>query len=128
MKRLLFLPLVLCFHVSLFGADGSYFVSESSSNISATTDVLKGDGVSSGISSGVQAQGNATGFQISGGTTSKTLTILQTLSLTGTSGTTMTFPTTSATIARTDAANTFTGVQTMTNAALTSPVVAGGIT
>lgn len=37
---------------------------------------------------------------------------------TGTAGQTYTFPTTSATIARTDAANTFTGVQTVTNVTL----------
>lgn len=43
---------------------------------------------------------------------------------TGTAAQTYTFPTTSATIARTDAANTFTGVQTMTSAALTTPVIA----
>lgn len=53
----------------------------------------------------------------------KTLTASNTLTLAGTDATVMTFPTTSATIARTDAANTFTGVQTMTSAALTTPVI-----
>jgi hypothetical protein len=43
----------------------------------------------------------------------KTLTASNTLTLAGTDGTTMTFPTTSATLARTDAANTFTGTQTI---------------
>lgn len=42
----------------------------------------------------------------------KTLTASNTLSLSGTDSTVMTFPTTSATIARTDAANTFVGTQT----------------
>lgn len=42
----------------------------------------------------------------------KTLTVSRTLTLTGTDSTTMTFPSTNATIARTDAAQTFTGVQT----------------
>jgi hypothetical protein len=42
----------------------------------------------------------------------KTLTANKTLTLEGTDSTTMTFPTTSATIARTDAAQTFTGTQT----------------
>lgn len=41
----------------------------------------------------------------------KTLTSSNTLTVAGTDGTTMTFPTTSATLARTDAANTFTGAQ-----------------
>ncbi len=47
------------------------------------------------------------------GTDGKTFTINATLTLAGTDGTTMTFPTTSATLARTDAANTFTGHQTI---------------
>jgi len=46
----------------------------------------------------------------------KTATINNTLTLAGTDSTTMTFPGTSATIARTDAANTFTGNQTFSGA------------
>ncbi len=42
----------------------------------------------------------------------KKVTVSNTLTLAGTDGTTMTFPSTSATVARTDAAQTFTGVQT----------------
>lgn len=42
---------------------------------------------------------------------SKTLTVAKTLTLDGTDSTTMTFPSTSATIARTDAGQTFTGTQ-----------------
>lgn len=52
----------------------------------------------------------------------KVATINNTLTLAGTDGTTMTFPSTSATIARTDAANTFTGVQTMTSPATTTSI------
>ncbi len=52
----------------------------------------------------------------------KTLTVSNTLTLAGTNSTTMTFPTTSATIARTDAANTFTGTQTV------GALVASGVT
>lgn len=43
----------------------------------------------------------------------KTLTANNSLTLAGTDATTMTFPTTSATVARTDAANSFTGNQTL---------------
>ena len=43
----------------------------------------------------------------------KTHTVNNSIALSGTDGTTMTFPTTSATIARTDASNTFTGHQTI---------------
>ena len=53
----------------------------------------------------------------------KTLTASNTLTLAGTDGTTMTFPSTSATIARTDAANTFTGVQTMTSPVFVTPAL-----
>lgn len=42
----------------------------------------------------------------------KTFTVNRTLTLTGTDSTTMTFPSTNATIARTDAAQTFSGTQT----------------
>lgn len=42
----------------------------------------------------------------------KTLTVNNSLTLSGTDSTTMTFPSTSATVARTDAAQTFTGTQT----------------
>jgi hypothetical protein len=44
----------------------------------------------------------------------KSFNVSNSLTLAGTDGTTMTFPSTSATIARTDAANTFSGLQTVT--------------
>lgn len=47
------------------------------------------------------------------GVDGKALTLDNNLELAGTDGTKMTFPSTSATIARTDAANTFTGTQTI---------------
>lgn len=50
----------------------------------------------------------------------KTLTINNTITLAGTDSTTMTFPSTSATIARTDAAQSFTGTQTFSG-----PIVGG---
>lgn len=53
-------------------------------------------------------------------TNGKTLAVTHSITFAGTDSTTMTFPATSATIARTDAANTFTGVQT-----LTSPIING---
>ena len=59
----------------------------------------------------------------------KTLTASNSLTLAGTDSTTMTFPTTSATIARTDAANTFTGSQTFSGQIVTStgtPTIASG--
>ena len=51
------------------------------------------------------------------GVDSKTLTVNNSLTIAGTDSTTMTFPSTSATIARTDAAQTFTGTQTFSGVA-----------
>jgi hypothetical protein len=51
-------------------------------------------------------------YTLTGGA-GKTLTFNNSITLAGTDSTTMTFPTTSATIARTDAAQTFTGIQTI---------------
>ena len=51
-------------------------------------------------------------------TNAKTLAVTNTLTLSGTDSTTMTFPSTTATIARTDAAQTFTGTQTYSNAVI----------
>lgn len=56
-------------------------------------------------------------------TNSKVFSVTQTLTLSGTDSTVMTFPTTSATIARTDAANTFTGASTASAWVLTSPTI-----
>ena len=57
----------------------------------------------------------------------KTFTVSKSLTLTGTDTTTMTFPTTTATIARTDAAQTFTGAQTLGNDNLIQGTAAKGI-
>lgn len=56
-------------------------------------------------------------------TNGKTLAVTNTLTLSGTDSTVMTFPTTSATIARTDAGNTFTGASTASAWVLTSPTI-----
>lgn len=53
----------------------------------------------------------------------KVLTVSNTLTLAGTDDTTMTFPSTSATVARTDAANTFTGTQTFSGAVPVTGVI-----
>ena len=57
----------------------------------------------------------------------KTLTANHSLTLAGTDATTMTFPTTSATVARTDAANSFTGDQTLSTGNLIQGTTAKGI-
>ena len=54
---------------------------------------------------------------------SKTLTVSNTLTLAGTDSTTMTFPSTTATIARTDAAQTFTGTQTFSQVITTNNAI-----
>src|SRR3990167_8293468 len=57
----------------------------------------------------------------------KTFTVNNTLSLVGTDLTTLTFPTTSATIARTDSAQTFTGVQTLSSNPIIDAGTANGV-
>ena len=57
----------------------------------------------------------------------KTLTANNSLTLAGTDSTTMTFPSTSATIARTDAANTFTGHQTIEGVTSTGATGTGNL-
>lgn len=52
----------------------------------------------------------------------KSLTVSNTLTLAGTDSTVMTFPTTSASVARTDAGQTFTGVQSMTSPDVTTSI------
>jgi len=55
----------------------------------------------------------------------KTLTVNNSLTLAGTDGRTMTFPSTNATIARTDAAQTFTGTQTFSSDIKVSSLTVG---
>ena len=57
----------------------------------------------------------------------KTLTANNSITLAGTDGTTITFPSTSATLARTDAANTFTGHQTIEGVTATGATGTGNI-
>lgn len=68
-----------------------------------------------GAATATSINGNTftTGTYTVTGTAAKTLNFTNTLTLSGTDSTTMTFPSTSATVARTDAANTFTGHQTI---------------
>jgi hypothetical protein len=56
----------------------------------------------------------------------KTLTANNSITLAGTDGSTMTFPTTNASIARADAAQTFTGTQTFTNSVVINGTGATG--
>lgn len=57
----------------------------------------------------------------------KTFTVSNTLTLAGTDSTIMTFPTTSATVARTDAANTFTGTQSFSGTTTFTVAASGPI-
>lgn len=77
-----------------------------------------------GVATATTINGNTftTGTYTLTGTAAKTLNFTNSLTLSGTDSTTMTFPSTSATIARTDAAQTFTGVQTLSS----SPVLSSG--
>ncbi len=78
-----------------------------------------------GVATATSINGNAftTGTYALTGVAGKTLTFNKSLTLDGTDSTTMTFPATSATLARTDAANTFTGASTATSWTFTTPVL-----
>lgn len=77
-----------------------------------------------GAATATTVNGNTftTGTYTLSGAAAKTLTFNNTLTLAGTDSTTMTFPGTSATIARTDAGQTFTGVQVLTTPSLQGTV------
>ncbi len=75
-----------------------------------------------GAINGLTLTANATGFGIAGGTTAKTLTVSNTLTLAGTDGTTMTFPTATDTVVGIGA------TQTLTNKTLTAPAINGTVT
>lgn len=79
-----------------------------------------------GVATATTINGNTftTGTYTLTGVAGKTLTFNKSITLEGTDATTMTFPTTSATIARTDAAQTFTGVQTLSSAPVFSTATA----
>lgn len=64
------------------------------------------------LASGTSAASWNAGYVAANVATGKVGTISNTITFAGTDGTTMTFPATNATIARTDAANTFSGTQT----------------
>ncbi len=78
-----------------------------------------------GVITATSLNGNTftTGTYTLTGQAGKTLTFNGSITLTGTDSQTYTFPTTSATIARTDAANTFTGASTATSWVFTTPLL-----
>jgi hypothetical protein len=88
-----------------------------------------------GAASATSINGNffTTGTYTLTGVAGKTLTFNKSITLEGTDSTTMTFPTTSATIARTDTDQTFTGIQTFStpiatgSVATMSATVGGGV-
>ncbi len=92
-----------------------------------TGKLIKDSGLTlSGTNTGDQTNisgnaGTVTGLSVTAG---KTLTVANSITFTGTDGVTVTLPTTNATMARTDAAQTFTGTQTIS--ALASAAGAAG--
>lgn len=85
----------------------------SGSPVRATSPTLVTPVLGAATATSINGNTFTTGTYTLTGTAGKTLTFSNTLTLAGTDSTTMTFPSTSATIARTDAAQTFTGTQTI---------------
>jgi hypothetical protein len=99
------------------------------SGSSTPTLAVTGTSTISGSNTGDQTNitgnaGTVTGLSVTSG---KTLTVDNSLELAGTDSTKMTFPSTSATIARTDAANTFTGHQTIEGVTSTGATGTGNL-
>jgi hypothetical protein len=118
--------LVVSNSLTLVGADGITLTFPTTSATIARTDTGQ-------TFTGTNAFGVLTATTINGntftagtytltGTAAKTLNFTNSLTLSGTDGTTMTFPTTSATLARTDAGNTFAGTQNLTSLTASSAV------
>jgi len=100
------------FTVQMFNSSGSVTTVQTKATLAAdeTLEYTHAHGWRTMDATGSAKTGTA-GWVIAAG---KIGTLSNTLTLAGTDGTTMTFPTTNATIARTDAAQTFTGNQTIT--------------
>jgi hypothetical protein len=75
------------------------------------------------LTSGTTAASWSQSYSAANLASGKKLTVNNSITFTGTDATTITFPTTSATIARTDAAQTFTGTQTMSSEVITNTAV-----
>jgi hypothetical protein len=104
----------------------------SGSPVRATSPTLVTPVLGAATATSINGNTFTTGTYTLTGTAGKTLTFSNTLTLAGTDSTTMTFPSTSATIARTDAAQTFTGTQTFgvisgTDTISTSKAVSGSL-
>jgi hypothetical protein len=106
---------------SLFsGADSDVTVISTNSCTLTNCTLVNGTVTGTVVYAGTQVVGKVNGNTITTGTgvltlaVGKTLTASNSLTLAGTDATTHTFPTTSSSVARTDAAQTFTGTQTIT--------------
>lgn len=110
---------------TLAGGDGFTLAiaANKTASFSASITITGTDGKSLTVSnSGTFGGGDAWVLAIAAG---KTLTVSNSITLAGTDSTVMTFPTTSATVARTDAAQTFTGDQTFAGNAIYSVAASG---
>lgn len=94
-------------------------------NSSSTLD-SSGNMTVAGKYNGLTLSGLTGGFSIAGGTSSKTLTIDNTLELAGTDSTKMTFPASSATVAGLGITETFTAPQTFAPSGTAVPIIATG--
>ena len=92
-------------------------------NVFANTPTLVTPVLGAATATSINGNTLTTGTYTLTGAAAKTLTFSNSLTLAGTDATTLTFPTTSATIARTDAAQTFTGTQTFSDTSAVPVVV-----
>lgn len=108
------------------GTLGEYAISGSVNVAMTTSPVFTTPSLGAATATSINGNTFTTGTYTLTGQAGKTLTFNGSITLTGTDAQTYTFPTTTATIARTDAAQTFTGVQTFSSAPVISSITNTG--
>lgn len=114
--------------LTLAGTDGSTLNVGAGGTLGALATATPGTGVATAATNAVNTTAGFITFATFAPASGKTLTLSNTLTLAGTDGTTMTFPSTSATLARTDAGNTFTSNQTFTGSIVLNGATSGTVT
>ncbi|MCC7436249.1 hypothetical protein IT402_00005, partial [Candidatus Nomurabacteria bacterium] len=106
------------------GVVGEYTISGSGSVAMTTSPTFVTPTLGAATATSINGNTFTTGTYTLTGAAGKTLTFNNSITLAGTDSTTMTFPSTSATIARTDAGQTFTGTQVFSNTTTFSALTA----
>jgi hypothetical protein len=110
-----FVPSTGTLSATVFSGSGASLTNLNGSNVATGTvaDARIASALTGKTYNGLTLTAAATGFTIAGGTTSKTLTVNNTLAFSGTDSTTMTFPSSSSTVMTLATPGTLTGTLTL---------------